>query len=1282
MNNSIAIIGISFDLPNIKNWNDLKESLYSNVSYIGEMPEHRLKEIHEAFGDVEMARGGYLDEVDKFDNEYFGFTERESLRTFPEHRLFLTNAIKAFYHAGYNETSLKGTNTGIFYSAAKSVYHNYANISDVSFSDFDFVKGIEATRLAKYLDLRGPVMAISTSCSSSLVALNAARQSLNSNECEMAIVGGAKTLTLTKAEMVDNVVHSQKGECRPFDQEADGMINGEGAVFFVLKRYEQAIKDGDSVFGEIKGAALNHGGSRISSLTAPSSEAQRDVILQAWKNADVDVKKMRYIEAHGTGTILGDPIEVEGIKQAIYNSAPPEKEASFALSSFKGQIGHLDFLSGLAGLLRLVAALNFKIIPVQANLKKLNEFFNLDGTGLYVPRSTKPWISDENERIGGVSSYGLTGTNVHIVVSQKDIKTTNLSKEGEINYLQISHKSERNLKLFKEYLVEKINLIDCNEDIDKMCLKLNKIFQVDKENQGIIYSSKESLITALKAKKNKPTSERIFMLLDLDILSYPKEFIKSVLDENRFIKKQWDEHVSLQIQDIQSEASLNVLFQYTIYKYLLEKLGENIKLITTKEDSIVNLLLKSKITIKQVIDTKDKNDQKLKNFDEESFKKYLRNNLSTKEMILIDFSKKDKNRFDDLNLKLKVIDGFLQNADRFQLYVDVLESKINPLMVSANSIFNDIELPYFFPKRFWPSVKVKPLTNEFKVKEITKDRIKEIITGIWCSILEVNNVNENDDFFEIGGTSLLALDMIDEIEKNIDGIKIPYENIYSQSTIHKLVELVSFQINNTSNQLKGKENPVLKLNKIQVSKVIRNIWVSLLEIDDFKDDDDFFEIGGTSLLALDMIDEIEKNIKGVKIFYEDIYSYSTVSKLLNKIFLELDNNKINNRKESQKVDEKLREDQYDELINKIEEEEFQKIIPENIFITGGTGLLGMAIIDYLINNTNSELYCLVRKKEYDSAEQRFWSLFGKYYKVTNKAKIHVVEGDLELKHLGIKNFDKELSNIDMIFHIGGLPEYISKKTKEEHINYLGTKNVVDWANLKRIEKLNFISTVTIAGKDDAFNIKKFYESDFFVSKQLGGTIHSSSKIAAEAYINKSYNYKSKIFRISNIGGRYVDGCFPGDKNLDKNLMWSKLKIISQLDYYCEEILDQESGVSFFPVDIISKIISEISFVNVKSLNVYHILPEKYFSIRELLLSLKNIDVHPKCVSYDEFRSFMEDNNYILDSNYINALEDFTLRSNATKKIILRLNLHKEYDFQTYIQRLVFANLKLQGKIID
>jgi len=531
--------------------------------------------------------------------------------------------------------------------------------------------------------------------------------------------------------------------------------------------------DGDTILAEIRSIAINHGGGRISSLAAPSSEAQTEVIVQAWEKAKINVSKIRFIEAHGTGTILGDPIEIEGIKQAFIKKNLGHNDASCAISSFKGQIGHLDYLAGLAGLLRLMAALNYSVIPAQANFKTLNEFFKLKGTGLYVPTTTEDWISENNERVGGVSSFGMIGTNVHLVVSQKDNFNTKIEHEKEYNYLQISHSNPQNLRTFKDYLAEKIKELT-DESMTKLPMKLNKVFKLGKENQGIVYSSKETLITALNSD-NTPCKKR-FLLLDLDILHYPKESIESIFLENSLIKDQWDKHVAIQPRDIGHQHTLNMLFQYSIYKYLLEKVNTHIKFITTKEDSILNLLLKSDLTVTQILNRQYPKEQTRPSFDEKIFRKYLQENFLSKEVIIIDFSKQNKNRFNTMNTNWQVIDGAITDKDRFSLYSNILVLGINPLKTSLNPRFNDIELPFFKPKRFWPKLNEdlsaisKVNTGKFRIAEI-----KNIVIKTWSTVLELDEFEDDDDFFDLGGTSLSALDMLDELEQNIVGIKLSYE---------------------------------------------------------------------------------------------------------------------------------------------------------------------------------------------------------------------------------------------------------------------------------------------------------------------------------------------------------------------------------------------------------------------------------------------------------------------------------------------------------------------------
>lgn len=1284
MSDSIAIIGVSFDLPNIKNWDDLAQSLSDSTSFISDMPGSRSKEIEKVFGKVQMAKAGYMKEIDQFDNEYFDFTERESLKCFPEHRLFLTHAMRAFYHAGYSEAALKGSKTGIFFTASSSAYYKYGSVADLSFGHVDFINGIEGTRLAKYLDTRGPVVAIDTSCSSSLVAINAARQSLNEDECEIAIVGGVKILTLTYDAAQKNVVHSKKEECRPFDQNADGMMNGEGAIFFVLKRYEQAVRDGDAILGEIRGVGINHGGGRISSLTAPSSEAQKEVLLEAWRKAKIDVNKIRYIEAHGTATILGDPIEIEGVKQAFYEAKSGADHARCGISSFKGQIGHLDYLSGLAGLLRLVAVLNFKIIPVQSNLSVLNKFFDLKHTGLYIPNRTEDWLAEDGERIGGLSSFGMTGTNVHFVVSQNDAHLVNTQPDKEIHYLQISHQDDEKIGRYKNYIRERVEAIDRLEDVHQLCSKLNRVFQVDKKNCGIIYASKATLIAALKAENTQGGTEKLFLLLDLELLSYSKEFIASLFEENAFIKGAWDKHVSLSPELIPHQNAVNVLFQYTLYKYLQDRTGKRLRFITPKGGSILNALIKSEITVSDVIDQAGNREPLNHDFDEESFKRYLQDNLSKEELIIIDFSGKAKNRFNNLDLRLNVIAGNFSDNDRFLLYASILETGVNPLKTNFNPFFNGIDLPYFNPKRFWPDVQVvAPVhqtaakntpVNDENISGIGQEEVVKIVRNSWELILETEDFSETDDFFELGGTSLAALDMIDELEKNIAGVKISYESIYSHSTIAQLTAVILSQL--TVAPVQDQDKNTGKLSQAEIEKVIRDSWKLILETDDFDANDSFFEIGGTSLAALDMIDEIEKNLAGVKIPYEEIYSCSTIAKLSDRIWSQLGSSAVVENEIKRDFDSKSREERYDTLLSDIRKEHFSRHTPEHILVTGGTGLLGLNLLNYLINHTPARLYCLVRKEGQGSAEQRFWSVYEKYFEVMDKGRVTVFEGDLYQEGLGIKYPVEELSKIDMIFHIAGSPQFISSKGPDEHINFLGTKHIVDWANRQDIKLLNFISTVGVAGKTMPVEIENFYETDVNLGQQSGNLIHSSSKLKAEEYIQQHYNYKPRIFRIPNIGGRLDDGNFPTD--LDKNLMWLRLKSLSEMKFYCEELLSRSSGIGLIPVDVLSELISEISFADINMLNVFHILQPKHFTNGEVLNSLEKNGIRLASTSYDNFMGYLNKNNYKMNFHQVAQKEnDYKYRADATLEVISKLNLDKilNYDRQAYLDRLTGTNLK-------
>jgi len=309
-NKSIAIVGMAYKLPRMESWEEAISQLRAAESCINDLSEQRRKDVFGRFGKFPIKASGYLDQVDLFDNKFFGLTEKEAINMSPEERMMLIYSLKSFAHAGYSLNDVKGSKTGVFYASSNSIYDAFF---DEARGIGDQTPGIEGTRVANFFDLRGPVIDFNTTCSSSLTALHYACNSLLIQECEMALVGGVKISVNEKTSMNNQVITSRQDACKPFDKDADGTLAGEGTVCLVVKRLQDALDNNDLVYGVIESSAINHGGCRTLSLVTTSIESHKEVIVAAWKKGNVCHAVLRFIEAYGTGTILGDPIDGNGV---------------------------------------------------------------------------------------------------------------------------------------------------------------------------------------------------------------------------------------------------------------------------------------------------------------------------------------------------------------------------------------------------------------------------------------------------------------------------------------------------------------------------------------------------------------------------------------------------------------------------------------------------------------------------------------------------------------------------------------------------------------------------------------------------------------------------------------------------------------------------------------------------------------------------------------------------------------------------------------------------------
>ncbi|MEU4343918.1 type I polyketide synthase [Nocardia sp. NPDC023852] len=361
--------------------------------------------------------GGFLSDVDKFDAAFFGIAPREAEAMDPQQRLLLEVAWEALERAGHARPDrLTGSRTGVF---AGVVVTDYDRLS-VGRRDIYTVTGnghsFPAGRLSYVLGLQGPSMVVDTACSSSLVAVHLAVQSLRSGESTMALAGGVN-LILAR-DMTDMLASSralsEDGRCKTFDALANGYVRGEGCGMLVLRRLSDAVADGDPVLAVIRGSAVNSDG-RSSGLTAPNVSAQKALLRQSLRSARADAADIGYVETHGTGTPLGDPIEVDALVDVLGELR--DDGSRCVLGALKTNIGHLEAAAGVIGLIKVVLALRHERIPANLHLRTVNPRIDLTGTALVLPKNPVPWPKQDGAtRMAGVSSFGISGTNAHVIV--------------------------------------------------------------------------------------------------------------------------------------------------------------------------------------------------------------------------------------------------------------------------------------------------------------------------------------------------------------------------------------------------------------------------------------------------------------------------------------------------------------------------------------------------------------------------------------------------------------------------------------------------------------------------------------------------------------------------------------------------------------------------------------------------------------------------------------------------------------------------------------------------
>jgi thioester reductase-like protein len=510
----IAIVGLGCRLPGANSPEAFWELLINGKDAMREIPGDRW-DINKFYdpepgkpGKISTRWGGFLDQVDGFDADFFGISPREAERMDPQQRLVLEVAWEALEQAGIVPEQLAGSQTGVFLGVGNYDYCRILAQDIDRASAYDGTGNslaIHANRISYILNLRGPSLIIDTACSSSLVALHYACQSLRNGETDLCLTGGVSLMlspepfmTYSQARMM-----AADGRCKTFDARADGYVRGEGCGIVVLKRWADARLDGDRILAVVRGTAVNQDG-LSNGLTAPNGPSQQWVIRRALHHSGIEPADISYIEAHGTGTPLGDPIEYKSLKAVLMQNRTAEQPCW--LGSAKTNIGHLESAAGIAGLIKVVLSMQHQIIPPHLHLQELNPYISLEGTTFAIPSQPQPWTPGSRTRLAGISGFGFGGTNAHVILEESIAEEKVNDPTLPIHLLTLSAKSETALQelaqKYENYLKE------TNADLAEICGTANTKRSIFPHRLAIMAHSLSELQEKLTAPYSIITNQK------------------------------------------------------------------------------------------------------------------------------------------------------------------------------------------------------------------------------------------------------------------------------------------------------------------------------------------------------------------------------------------------------------------------------------------------------------------------------------------------------------------------------------------------------------------------------------------------------------------------------------------------------------------------------------------------------------------------------------------------------------------------------------------------------
>lgn len=519
----IAIIGMACRFPDAPDKEQFWENLIEGKESIGDFPEKRLEDFKRVEENISVLRkGGYLESIDSFDCEYFNIPPKVALQVDPYHRNMLEILVETLEDAGYSKSSVYGKNIGVFVGNDHTHRLNKSYLPFLSECDFSAITGswssILASRLSYILNLQGPAMVIDTGCSSGLVALDTAIKAIQQGDCDTALVS-AINLFLDPTSFGDET-ESKDFVVRPFDDTANGTVWSEGVGGIYIKKLSKALEDGDHIYGVVKGVGINNDG-KSNGITAPNAKAQKSLLVNTWKKAGISPESISYIETHGTGTSLGDPIEINGLKNAFLEFST--KKQFCAIGSVKANIGHTVGAAGMASLIKVLLCLQEKKLPPSINFDVPNKFIDFVDSPVYIQDRLSDWSAQDGPLRAGVSGFSLGGTNCHVVLEEapkekvKDnARTLHLYPISAYDEELLQQTIKRHLKSLKKHKGYRIEDICYTMQVGREHLNTRVAILCD--NVEALLDALETLAENQETLMNHYTDESQFIIVSGDDL--------------------------------------------------------------------------------------------------------------------------------------------------------------------------------------------------------------------------------------------------------------------------------------------------------------------------------------------------------------------------------------------------------------------------------------------------------------------------------------------------------------------------------------------------------------------------------------------------------------------------------------------------------------------------------------------------------------------------------------------------------------------------------------------